>query len=679
MIRKLLAGLALGLGAAGLVLLLGWTGVLDTPELWTYDWRIRQAADPSSLHKDIAFVEFNDTTIRDLAPYLGRWPWPRVVYASFIDYLSRAPAKVIAVDFAFLEPDGTLGAKIGDMTITAKESDAALVESVRQSRSVVLLSDVVYQGTVERQQATAPAEWRNRSPKFHLGPAIEERPIVIPPFQELTDVAAGLGHNLLSLDPDGGARRMTPFIRSGDHYMPSLGVAAALMALGVRPEEVTLSGASSIRVRDRAIPLVPVSVRDAVDAHRTHQQLTMMINYRAPALVNGSRPYSSYEARHLFESEQQLLRGEKPLVEPAQFKDKIVFLGLTASGLVDVFQSPFGSQGKMPGIQLHASMADSILANRFIRQASDRARVLTTIGAALLIGLMAALLPFLGAAVGTLLAVSGFTLFSVRAFDNGLWLNMAQPLGAMTVALFAGTAYQYFVEGAEKRVVKKLFGRYVSKDVYQQLLSNPELAELGGKRRDMTVLFSDIRGFTAITEKGNPEELVGQLNDYFSRMVAIVFRHQGTVDKFVGDMVMALFGAPLDDPAHAEHAAAAAIDMVSELGELNRKWVDEGRARLDIGIGINSGDMIAGNIGSSTIMSYTVIGDNVNLGSRLESLNKDYRTRIIISDATRARLSGKYDIRPLGDVVVKGKTRPVAIFEIVVPSPIPEPIEEAKL
>ena len=195
----------------------------------------------------------------------------------------------------------------------------------------------------------------------------------------------------------------------------------------------------------------------------------------------------------------------------------------------------------------------------------------------------------------------------------------------------------------------------------------------------MTVLFSDIRGFTAVTEKGDPEELVAQLNEYFSRMVEIVFRHQGTVDKFVGDMVMALFGAPLDDPAHAEHAAAAAIDMVRELGELNRKWVDEGRAQLDIGIGINSGDMIAGNIGSSSIMSYTVIGDNVNLGSRLESLNKDYRTRIIISDATRARLSGKYDIRPLGDVVVKGKTRPVAIFEIVVPSPIPEPIEEAKL
>ena len=194
----------------------------------------------------------------------------------------------------------------------------------------------------------------------------------------------------------------------------------------------------------------------------------------------------------------------------------------------------------------------------------------------------------------------------------------------------------------------------------------------------MTVLFSDIRGFTSITENGNPEELVSQLNDYFTRMVDVVFHHKGTVDKFVGDMVMALFGAPVDDVDHAEHAVAAAVEMVRELGALNEKWAGQGRARLDIGVGVNSGEMIAGNIGSSSIMSYTVIGDNVNLGSRLESLNKDYRSRIIISDATRARLTGTYDIRPLGEVVVKGKTRPVSIFEVVVPSPIPTAQEEIK-
>src|SRR6478609_735041 len=150
-------------------------------------------------------------------------------------------------------------------------------------------------------------------------------------------------------------------------------------------------------------------------------------------------------------------------------------------------------------------------------------------------------------------------------------------------------------------------------------------------------------------------------------MVAIVFRHKGTVDKFVGDMVMALFSAPLDDAGHADHAVQAAVDMVKELGELNRAWAARGMVPLDIGIGVNSGDMIAGNIGSSSIMSYTVIGDNVNLGARLESLNKEYKTRIIISDATRGRLTGAYEMRPLGDVVVKGKSAAVAIYEVRVP------------
>ena len=153
-------------------------------------------------------------------------------------------------------------------------------------------------------------------------------------------------------------------------------------------------------------------------------------------------------------------------------------------------------------------------------------------------------------------------------------------------------------------------------------------------------------------------------------MVDVVFRHHGTLDKFVGDMVMALFSAPLDDLEHAEHAVQAAIEMIDELGKLNRKWVGEGRSPLDIGIGINSGEMIAGNIGAQAVMSYTVIGDNVNLGSRLESLNKEYKTRIIISDATRSRLKGQYEMRPLGDVIVKGKSKPVAIFEIKVPSPL---------
>jgi adenylate cyclase len=283
---------------------------------------------------------------------------------------------------------------------------------------------------------------------------------------------------------------------------------------------------------------------------------------------------------------------------------------------------------------------------------------------------MSATLPFWVAAVGALTLAGGWTGASLFAFDRGLWIAMAQPILASAVALFAGTAYRYFVEDAEKRKVSRLFGRYVSRDVYKQLMAHPELAELGGGRREMSVLFSDLRGFTSITEKGNPEDLVEQLNEYFTRMVEIVFRNGGTVDKFVGDMVMALFGAPVDDVNHADAAVTAAVEMVRELGELNRAWAAEGRVQLDIGIGVNSGDMIAGNIGSAAIMSYTVIGDNVNLGARLESLNKDYRTRIIISEATRGRLARRYDLRPLGGVVVKGKTRPVEIFEVIAVSPL---------
>jgi adenylate cyclase len=667
-VRKFLAGLLLGVGSALIVLLLGWTGVLDRIELQLYDWSLRQRADPGSVNPNIVLIEINDASIRDYSEAVGRWPWPRVLQSNLIDFLQRAPARVIAYDIQLSEKsNGSF--KFGDDTWTAEESDAAIVSSSRAAGNVIMLADATNPGATDgNAQTVSTSAWRG--PAYRLGQAIEPRPLVLPPFQALADVTAGLGHNFLALDDDGVARRMAPFIRNGDRYMPSLGMAAALAACGFRPDEVMLEG-PALRVRDRHIPLVSARVRDAGPGNASHDQWTMLINYRSPVQVNGGRPYPSYEARHLLVSQDQLLAGQKPLVDPSVFKDKIVFIGVTGAGLVDVFQTPMGG-GLMPGIQLHATMADSVLANRFIEPAPEGSRIAATLAAAIGVGLMSAVLPFVVAALGTAIAAAGWTSFAVVMLRGGTWLNMAQPLAAMALALFAGTAYRYFVEDYQKRIVKRLFGRYVSKDVYEQLIAHPDRAELGGKRREMSVLFSDIRGFTTVTESGNPEELVAQLNEYFSRMVDIVFRHKGTVDKFVGDMVMALYGAPLDDPGHAEHAVATAIEMVRELGELNKGWKARGMPGLDIGIGVNSGEMIAGNIGSSSIMSYTVIGDNVNLGARLESLNKEYGTRIIISDATRTRLKGNYDIRALGDVVVKGKTRPVAIFQIVVPPPIQE-------
>ena len=676
--RKLLAGVAIGLGSAALVLLVGSTGWLDVAELKTYDWRMRTLADGRAArgeplaHPDIVLVEITDAAIRDLSPIVGRWPWPRKVQGMLIDYISRGKPKAIAVDLGFFEPEPESTYKFAGDSITSAESDADLVKAVKAAGNVVLLADAIHPGF---DDAEPPPEAVWKASPYRLGAAIEERPVITPPYPALADVSAGFGHNFLAIDDDGPARRVSPFVRRGERYMPNLGVAAALLGGGFRPDEVVLEE-TAIRIRDRLIPLVPITVRHVKDPSKTHQQWTMLINYRAPVIVDNRRPFPAYDAGVVLKSWGQADEGAAPDVAPDVFAGKIVFVGLNVSGLIDVFQTPLGRRS-MPGIQLHASVADSILSNRFIAPAPRWTPIAAVVAGATAIALVGVTLSFWIAAASALALFAAWTGVSLLAFDRGSWVAMSQPLSAGAVALFAATAYRYFVEDAEKRKVSRLFGRYVSRDVYKQLMSNPNLAELGGARREMTVLFSDLRGFTTITEKGHPEELVEQLNEYFTRMVDIVFRNGGTVDKFVGDMVMALFGAPVDDVDHADAAVTAAVEMVRELGELNRHWAANGRVQLDIGLGVNSGDMIAGNIGSSAIMSYTVIGDNVNLGSRLESLNKEYRTRIIISEATRSRLKKTYELRPLGGVVVKGKTRPVDIFEVMAPSPLVADAAEA--
>ena len=659
------AGVLVGLGAAALVLLgnlllvagsRGGLSPLDLVELKTYDWRLSRTARPETARTDIALVEIDEYSLRNLEPNAGRWPWPRAVHSMLLDYLARAPAKVIAYDIDFAEADTRRGFDFGASTLSGVESDRELVDSVKAAGTVILLADATYEAEAGSGAPLPDAGFRIDAP------GLIERRVVFPPFRVLADSGAGFGHNLFMLDQDGPLRHTVPFVRSGARTIPSLGLAAALRSAGIAAGEVRLDG-DRLRIGDRVQPLSWRRVRSAAGVQRF---LWGLIGFRGPAQQLSDRArhtYPTYSFYDLEYSEEQLLAGVKPKVDPAAFRGKIVFVGATATGLRDVFETPFAS-GSMPGIQVHAAVADDILSNRFLRAGSDRVRVATVVAAGLGIGLAATLLPAWWATALTLLALAVFGWMTTSAFAAGYWINVTQPLAASATALFGGVAYQYFVEGREKRKMKRLFGQYVSKDVYEQLVADPTRARLGGQRRDMTVLFSDIRGFTTVSERGQPEEIVGMLNEYFTEMVEIVFRHKGTLDKFVGDMVMALFGAPLDDPQHADHAAAAALDMIGALGAMNARWRAGGRPELDIGIGISSGPMIAGNIGSEAIMSYTVIGDAVNLGARLESLNKEYGTRIIISDATRGRLSGPYRFRPLGDVVVKGKTQPVAIFEL---------------
>jgi len=663
--QKLVAGAVIGVLAAasvvGLDLVLnrltaGGVQPLQAVELRSYDWRLANTARPETAVKNIALVEIDEASIRSLEPNAGRWPWPRIVHAELFDYLSRAPAKVIGYDIDFAEADTRLGFKMGEATMSGAESDKAMADSAKAAGNVIFLSDATFEG---ESSVARPLPDLGYSLD---GPGVTERRTVFTPFTALANAASGFGHNLFIYDADGPIRHTVPFVRSNHHAIPSLGLAAALRVAGISPKDVRLDG-HILRMGDRAMPL---EWRRVQGTGGLESYLWGLINFHGPALLADmkSHTYPTYSFFDLFYSEEQILAGQKPDIDPKVFKDKIVFVGVTASGLHDVFETPF-SHGVMPGIQVHAAVADDLLTGRFIRTEAPGVRIATVIGAGLLIGLVAALVPAWWATGATLIFVIIFSWIGTRLLAGGYWLNLSQPAIASSIALLGGVGYQYFHEGREKRKMKKLFGQYVSKDVYEQLVANPGLARLGGQRREMTVLFSDIRGFTSVSEKGEPEEIVHMLNEYFTRMVEIVFHHRGTVDKFVGDMVMALFGAPLDDPDHAEHAVEAALDMMDELHKLNVKWNSEGRPSLDIGVGINTGPMIAGNIGSDQIMSYTVIGDAVNLGSRLESLNKQYSAHIIISDATRSHLKGTYTFKPLGDVVVKGKTKPVAIFEVL--------------
>jgi adenylate cyclase len=666
-LKKTVIGLLLGLGCAIAALLLGRLPFLRTVELKTYDWRMRATADPASARHDIVLVDIDEKSLRAMEPLVGRWPWPREIHSYLLDFLARGPAVVVAVDVLFTERDRRGYEKDG-VLVPGADSDKALAESTAAAGMVVHVADAVQESAAATATPLAPESTPlPHAGEYRLDDSVEARPVLTPPIPEIARASRAIGHNFVVVDPDGTLRRYVPFIRHGRGWMPSLGMAAALVALHLRPGQVRLDD-QGLWLGDRFVPLVQQEIPSFYGERRTARR--QLVRFVGGPVHEGKPTYARYSFYDLFYAEQQLLSGEPPdraVVNPTAFARKIVVVGTTAPALHDVFSVPM--VGKMAGAQIHAAAIDDVLSRRALRPARWISAALVVVATSLALGIAGV---FLGPWVAISLALAGgaavVTGLTV-AFGRGLWFPLVDPLSGLALATFTSVTYQYVVEGRQKRQVKQMFSRYVSRDVCEQLIADPTRARLGGTRREMSVLFSDIRGFTSVSERGEPEEIVSQLNEYFSRMVPLVFAHKGTLDKFVGDMIMALFGAPLADDAHADHAVETALRMVEELHRLNADWAAAGRPTLDIGIGINSGAMVAGNIGSEAIMSYTVIGDNVNLGSRLESLNKTYGTRVIISDATRQRLKGRYDMRPLGAVTVKGKTQPVDIFEVVAARP----------
>ena len=660
-IRPALVGLALGGAATAIAAMVATTPFARAVENKSYDQRVAWTATPVGSGSPVVIVEINESSVRALEPAFGRWPWPRLVHASAIDYLKRSGAKVIAYDVLFLEHEGRSSAVINGQTISGAESDEAFVTAVRTAGNVVLLADALYEGTT----ATPAAEQNEQTMGllkgvYQPGAGFQVRPNVAPPFRELADAAAGIGHNYLTKDEQSdAARRMLPFIESHGLAVPSLGMAAALAFSQVQKADVRAEGAL-MRVGNVRMPILHEPVV------RTGQPSTQaLFRLHAPVrAADGSRStYPTYSFFDVLLSEDNVQSGRPPVIPASAFEGKVVFIGTTASGLFDRYATPF--DGGAAGVEFHATLADNVIADSFMRRVPWRVDFATTAFTGLGAGLAATLLPLwlaIGTSAGLLVALGTALTWAVGA---GLWMGAVMPGLALGLALFGGVSWRYLVEDRAKRQVRALFGRYVSNDVIEQLMDDPTLVSLGGQRREMTVLFSDIRGFTAASERATPEDVVTQLNEYFGAMVEVLFRYQGTLDKFVGDMVMGLFGAPLPDPRHADHAVQTALEMIEVLERMNVTWKAEGRPVLNIGIGINSGEMIAGNIGSEAIMSYTVIGDAVNLGSRLESLNKDYGTRILISEETRSRLTIDVAMRSIGQVKVKGRAEAGEVFEVL--------------
>jgi adenylate cyclase len=349
-------------------------------------------------------------------------------------------------------------------------------------------------------------------------------------------------------------------------------------------------------------------------------------------------------------------------------RDRIVFVGTTAAGTYDLRVTPVSPV--LPGVEKHAAVAENLMTGRFLRR-PDWIELVEAAAVLVLPFALAWLLPRLRPlpSFGAVLGCWGALFLGVHlAFRGGLWLPLVYPTLAIGLTFVGITVYRLWTEERQRLWIKRAFQRFVSPEVVEQLVADPASLKFGGEVRTLTVLFSDIRDFTTYTERHQAQEVVQMLREYLTRMVDRILEHQGTLDKFIGDAIMALFGAPIPQDDHADRACRAALAMLDELDRLQARWISEGREPFRIGIGVNTGEVVVGNLGSEQLFDYTVVGDPVNLGARLESLNKEYQPKrpIIISEFTYAALRHKeaFEVHRLGEVVVKGKTRPVTVYEL---------------
>lgn len=352
-------------------------------------------------------------------------------------------------------------------------------------------------------------------------------------------------------------------------------------------------------------------------------------------------------------------------VDISEFKDKLVLIGATSPDMHDDYFVPTSGGKAMPGVEIHANAIQTMINKDFLAEESFLGNAIILLLSSVIIAFIAAKWGIKGVTITSPLIIIGYAFGAIYAFNYGLLMNMVYlPLGVLAV-FAAETAYAYRTAKKEKQKIKEAFAKYVSSEVVDEVMKNPDQLKLGGDKKEITVFFSDIRGFTTISEELTPEKLVHLLNEYLSAMTEIVMKHKGLVDKYIGDAIMAFWGAPLEQENNAEMACETSLEMQKKLAELNRKWALEKWPAIKIGIGLNTGEAIIGNMGSYQRFDYTAIGDNINLGSRLEGLTKQYGAGILASEATQKKAGSGFVFRKIDLVQVKGKHKPILIYELV--------------
>jgi adenylate cyclase len=637
-VKRLRHGVIAGLCGAVVAVCLWSAGMFDAFEAKTYDWRVRLLARPGAATDTIRLILLDQNSLDWASAENGlSWPWPREVYAAVVDFCARAGAKSLTFDVLYTEPS-KYGVADDQALGRAGTAFGRLVLPVFLGRET---------GREESWPGSAPdfpfkpaglASWLDRAPGAGL-----DYPRAAFPVPEIAAGAKLCGNVHLDPDFDGVYRRAGLFSLFDGRVVPFLPLAAYLAS------EPTVKAA----IAPGAFVLGPVTV--PIDA-----SARAAINYRGP-----SGTYAAVSAASVIQSELRLREGKKPTVDPEFFRDKHVFFGFTAPGLFDLRPAPVG--GVFTGVEIQATVLDNLLSGDFLRDAPYWLAAACMAFFSLAAGVSVSLAGRALAATGVALVCLPLpALASVAAQAGGAVLPLVPGEAGAAVAMSVSVLIAYATEGRQKRFIKSAFRQYLSPQVIEQLIRDPGKMRLGGEKRVLTIFFSDLQGFTTISEGLSPEALTALLNEYLSAMTDIILESGGTVDKYEGDAIIAFWNAPVDQSDHAARCLAATLKCQERLAAMRPDFAGRIGKELLMRVGVNTGPAVVGNMGSKKRFDYTMLGDAVNLAARLEGVNKQFGTYTMISRDTLEASGGLFPARELARVAVVGRKEPVTVYEPMV-------------